>query len=148
MKLWKPFVLPLVCLLSAAAAACGNKEPGARSSHGEERVGKFKLGHAFDKDGEATQEVRTFAKGEKVCVSFTILDPNRDAQARVLWVTKPGVKIAEGQASPEARESSTSPPIRRPGPALTRSKPGSSNPGPTAFVGSAADFTVTDSSMK
>jgi hypothetical protein len=95
-KLWKPFVLPLVCLVSAAAVACSNKEPGARSSRaGEERVGKFKLGRVFDKNGEAAEEGRTFAKGEKVCVSFTILDPNREAQARVLWVTKPGVKLAE-----------------------------------------------------
>jgi hypothetical protein len=96
-KLRKPFVLPLVCLLSVAASACSNKETGAGSSRaaGEERVGKFKLGRAFDKDGEAVQEGRTFAKGDKVCVSFAILDPNRDAQARVLWVTKPGVKVAE-----------------------------------------------------
>ena len=152
MKPWKPFVLPLLCLLCAAAAACGNKEPGARSrAAGEERVGKFKLGHAFDKSGEAAQEGRTFAKGDKVCVSFTILDPNRDAQARVLWLTKPGVIVAEETKPLPGGEKVVS------FTADTKTwEPGAytvetwvAEPGVNGVrrLGS-ADFTVTDSSMK
>jgi hypothetical protein len=96
MKPWKSLVLPLACLLSVAAGACNDKESGGRSSGpSEARVGKFKLGHGLDKDGETVREGRTFAKGDKVYVSFTILDATRDAQTRVLWVTKPGVKVGE-----------------------------------------------------
>jgi hypothetical protein len=97
MKQWRFLVLPLACLLSVAAAACGGKESGGRaaSGSGEARVGKFKLGHDLGKDGEAGREGRSFAKGDKVYVSFAILDAQRGAQARVLWVTKPGVKVAE-----------------------------------------------------
>ena len=151
MKLWKPFVLPLVCLLSAAAAACGNKKPGARSSHGEERVGKVQARPCFDKDGEATQEVRTFAKGEKVCVSFTILDPNRDAQARVLWVTKPGVKIAE-ETKPlpgGAKVVNFTADTKTWEPGAYTVETWVAEPGVNGVrrLGS-ADFTVTDSSMK
>ena len=94
---WKPLVLLLACLLSLAVAACSDKESGGRSSSGpkEVRVGKFKLGHGFDKDGETIREGRTFAKGDKIYVSFAILDAPPAAQARVLWLTKPGVKVAE-----------------------------------------------------
>jgi hypothetical protein len=102
MKRLTLLVLSLVCVLAVAATACGGKESvgkesGGKSSGGsaEARVGKFKLGHGFDKNGEADREGRAFAKGDKVYVSFAILDAQRDAQARVLWVTKPGVKVAE-----------------------------------------------------
>jgi hypothetical protein len=151
-KPWKLFVLPLVCLLSAAAVACSNKQPGARSSSaGEERVGKFKLGRVFNKDGEAAQEGRSFAKGEKVCVSFAILDPNRDAQARVLWVTKPGAKVAE-ETKPLPRGESVvnftaDTKTWEPGAYTVETwvvEPGVNG---VRRLGS-ADFTVTDSSMK
>jgi hypothetical protein len=101
MKRWKTFVLPLACVLAVATAACGGKKeggsPGAQASSGgsNTRVAKFKLGHDVGKDGEAVREGRTFTKEEKVHVSFAIMDAQRDAQARVLWVTKPGVKVAE-----------------------------------------------------
>ena len=150
MKLWKPFVLPLVCILSAAAAACSNKEPGARTA-GEERVGKFKLGHGFDKDGEAAQEGRTFAKGDKVCVSFAILDPNRDAQARVLWVTKPGVKVAEETKPLPGGEKvvnfTADTKAWEPGPYAVETWVVEPGPNGVRRLGS-ADFTVTDSGMK
>ena len=45
--------------------------------------------------GEVVSEGRAFAKGDKVCVSFAILDAPRDAQARVDWIAKPGGKRAE-----------------------------------------------------
>jgi hypothetical protein len=97
MKRWKPLVLRLACVLSVAAAACGGKSPegGSPSGQGNTRVGKFKMGHGFDRAGEATRENRAFAKGETVYVSFAILDAKRDAQARVIWVAKPGVRVAE-----------------------------------------------------
>ena len=107
MKHLASLVLSLACVLAVAATACagkesGGKEPGSRESGGKEsgrsadaRVGKFKLGHDMGKDGEAVSEGRTFAKGDKVYVSFAILDAPRDAQARVDWIAKPGGKRAE-----------------------------------------------------
>lgn len=107
MKHLASLVLPLTFVLAVAAAACGGKESGGRASGGKEpaardsgrpveaRIGKFKLGHDIGKDGEAASEGRSFVKGDKVYVSFTILDAPRDAQARVDWVAKPGGKRAE-----------------------------------------------------
>jgi len=101
MKRWKILALPLACVLAAATAACGGKSEsgssgGQASSGGSNtRVAKFKLGHDVGKDGEAVREGRTFTQAEKVYVSFAIMDAQKDAQARVVWVTKPGVKVAE-----------------------------------------------------
>jgi hypothetical protein len=102
MKHLRSLVLPLACVLAVVAMACGGKESGGRPSGGKEsggsaeaRVGKFKLGHDIGKDGEAVSEGRTFAKGDKVYVSFAILDAPRGAQARVDWIAKPGGKRAE-----------------------------------------------------
>jgi hypothetical protein len=111
MKHLTSLVLPLACVL-VAATACGGKESGGKESGGkqaggreaggkesgkspEARVGKFKMGHDIGKDGEAISEGRTFAKGDKVYVSFAILDAPRDAQARVDWIARPGGKRAE-----------------------------------------------------
>jgi hypothetical protein len=112
MKPLTSLVLPLACFLAVAATACGGKESGGKESSrmespskaspskesgrpAEARVGNFKLGHDIGKEGEAVSEGRTFAKGDKVCVSFAILDAPRDAQARVDWIAKPGGKRAE-----------------------------------------------------
>jgi hypothetical protein len=97
MKHWKSLVLPLACVLSVAAAACGGKSPEGASPGGQRntRVTKFKLGHGIGKDGEATSEGRKFAKGDKVFISFAILDAQPDAKARVAWVAKPGANVAE-----------------------------------------------------
>lgn len=107
MKHLTSLVLALACVLAIAATACGGKESGGKksaakdsggkesASPGETRVGKFKLGHDIGKDGQAASEDRTFAKGDKVYVSFAILDAPRDAQARVDWIAKPGGKRAE-----------------------------------------------------
>ena len=107
MKHLTSLVLSLACVLVVAAAACGGKESGGRKSGAgdsgardsgrpvEAHVGKFRLGHAIGKDGEAASEGRSFAKGDKVYVSFTIVDAPRDAQARVDWIAKPGGKRAE-----------------------------------------------------
>lgn len=108
MKPWKILVLPLACVLSIGIEACGDKSsadrssggrsPVAKSSRGPEdtHVEKFRIGHNVGPDGEVTGEGRTFAKGEKVHASFAIADAKSGAQARVVWVTKPGgAKMAE-----------------------------------------------------
>jgi hypothetical protein len=112
MQLWKTLVLPLACVLSIGIEACGDKSsaeksPGGKSSgdkssvkpsRGPEdpHVEKFRIGHGVGPDGEVTAEGRTFARGEKVHASFAIADAKPEAQARVVWVTKPGgAKMAE-----------------------------------------------------
>jgi hypothetical protein len=103
MKRWKALVLPLACVLSVGVAACGDNPSGDKSSadkssRGSEgaHVAKFKIGHGIGRDGEVTREGRTFEKGEKAYVSFVIANATPAAQARVLWVAKPGgAKMAE-----------------------------------------------------
>jgi hypothetical protein len=153
MKQWKFLALPLVCLLFMASAACDNKESGGKSSSGpgEERIGKFKLGRGFDKDGEAVTEGRAFAKGDKVYVSFAILDAQRDAQARILWVTKPGVKVAE-ETKPLPRGDrvvsfTADTKTWEPGTYMVETWVVESGANGVRRLGS-ADFTVADSSMK
>jgi hypothetical protein len=87
--------------------ACRGRESGGKESGGKESIGKssngpaeahvakFKLGHNIGEDGETVSEGRTFAKGERVYVSFAVLDAQRGAQARVDWIAKPGGKRAE-----------------------------------------------------
>ena len=98
MKRLRFLLLPLACVLSVAAAGCGGKAPerGASTSGPKDtHVTKFKLGHDLDKDGEAVREGRSFSKGDKVCVSFAIVDAQHGAQARAVWVTKAGAKMGE-----------------------------------------------------
>jgi len=117
MTLWKSLVLPLACALSLGVVGCGGESPGggkstsgststsgSKSASGgkpsggpaDPHVAKFRIGHALGQDGEVVDEGRTFSKGTKVYVSFTIEDAQPQAQARVSWVTKPtGTQLAE-----------------------------------------------------
>jgi hypothetical protein len=111
MKHLTAFLLLASCVLAVATTACGGKESGDKASgaksggresggkgsgtSADTRVGKFRLGHDIGKGGEVASEGRTFAKGDKVCVSFAILGAPRDAQARVDWIARPGGKRAE-----------------------------------------------------
>ena len=90
----------VIGLLSAASFACGGKESGAggKPSSGakDAHVTKFKLGRTLGTDGEAGSEIRTFTKGEKVYVSFAIVDAQDGSQAKAVWVTQPGgTKVSE-----------------------------------------------------
>ncbi len=95
----KSVVLPSTCALLLVVIACGRESSGGRGSSGgppNTHVTKFKLGRSLAAGGEAGSEMRTFTKGEKVYVSFAIVDAQDDSQAKVIWVTRPGgAKVAE-----------------------------------------------------
>ncbi len=95
----------VIGLLAAASIACGGKESGGRPSGGpkDAHVTKFKLGRSLGTDGEAGSEMRSFTKGEKVYVSFAIVDAQDGAQAKAVWVTQPGGAKVSDESKPLPR---------------------------------------------
>ncbi len=94
----KAFLLLLACVLCLAVEACGGESSGGKSSSlpRDAHVAKFRLGHAIGSDGVVVGEGKPLAKGDKVYVSFAIVDAQPNSQARVTWVTKTGgAKMAE-----------------------------------------------------
>jgi len=90
--------LLLACVLCLAVGACGGEQSGGKSSSlpRDAHVAKFRLGHGIGSDGQVVGEGKPIAKGDKLYVSFAIVDAEPNSQTRVTWVTKTGgAKMAE-----------------------------------------------------
>ncbi|MEO8053630.1 MAG: hypothetical protein ABI768_00650 [Acidobacteriota bacterium] len=86
---------------SAAAAA----NPGAAtapaaaapaSAPAQIRLDAFRLGYALGPDAQVRGEGNTFAKGDKVFVSYGMRDAKAGSSTKVVWVKNPaGTKVSE-----------------------------------------------------
>jgi hypothetical protein len=115
MKRTRTHVLAPACALAVLLAACGGKEapkPAAGSTPAatdaapaaaapargpvEAHLDAFRLGYALGPDGQVRGEGDTFARGEKVFISFGIRDAKAGSSTRVAWVKNPvGAKLSE-----------------------------------------------------
>lgn len=105
------------CVLLFLLTACGGKKeapkaapgggpggeraaetpaPAAAAPKAQPHIDAFRLGFAFGPDGQVRGEGNTFAKGEKVFLSFGIRDAKPGSSTRVVWVKNPaGTRMSE-----------------------------------------------------
>jgi hypothetical protein len=76
--------------------AAENPAPTVAAPKAQPHIDAFRLGFAFGPDGQVRGEGNTFAKGEKVFLSFGIRDAKPGSSTRVVWVKNPaGTKLSE-----------------------------------------------------
>ncbi len=84
---------------SAAAAATPAAEasaPAAAPAKAQMHIDAYRLGYAFGPDGQVRGEGNSFAKGDKVFLSYGIRDAKAGSSTKVVWVKNPaGTKLSE-----------------------------------------------------
>ena len=81
---------------SAPAAEAAAATPVAAGPKAQMRLDAFRLGYAFGPDGQVRGEGATFAKGDKVFVSYGIREAKSGSTTKVAWIKHPsGAKLSE-----------------------------------------------------
>jgi hypothetical protein len=81
---------------STPAAEAAAPAAAAPSGKAQLRIDAFRLGYALGPDGQVRGEGNTFAKGDKVFLSYGIRDAKPGSSTKVVWVKNPaGTKVSE-----------------------------------------------------
>lgn len=120
MKLTRTNVWVLACAAVLVLSACGGKKeapkpaagsaaatatpageasaPAAAAASGKAQmhIDAYRLGYAFGPDGQVRGEGNSFAKGDKIFLSYGIRDAKAGSSTKVVWVKNPaGTKLSE-----------------------------------------------------
>ena len=81
---------------STPAAETAEAPAAAAATRAQMRLDAFRLGYAFGPDGQVRGEGNTFARGDKVFVSYGVRDAKAGSTTKAVWVKHPaGTKISE-----------------------------------------------------
>lgn len=82
---------------AAATPAAAESTPApAAAAKAQMRIDAFRLGYALGPDGQVRGEGNSFAKGDKVFVSYGIRDAKAGSTTKAVWLKNPaGTKISE-----------------------------------------------------
>jgi hypothetical protein len=81
---------------ASTPAAEPSQAPAAAPASAQTHLDAFRLGYAFGPDSQVRGEGNTFAKGDKVFVSYGIRDAKAGSSTKVVWVkSHAGTKVGE-----------------------------------------------------
>jgi hypothetical protein len=83
---------------ASATPAASEAAPAAAapSAKAQMRIDFFRLGYALGPDGQVRGEGNTFAKGDKVFVSYGVREARPGSTTKAVWVKSPsGTKVSE-----------------------------------------------------